>query len=65
MRRTGVGPGETIAIGDEARDIEAAAAVGVASGAVAWGYADADFLRGRSPTILFERMDDIVRAVAA
>jgi phosphoglycolate phosphatase len=65
MRRTGVGPGETIAIGDEDRDIEAAAAAGVASGAVAWGYADPDFLRGRSPTLLFESMDEIARAVAA
>jgi phosphoglycolate phosphatase len=65
LRRTGIEPGETIAIGDEDRDIEAAAAAGVASGAVAWGYADPDFLRGRSPTLLFERMDDIVRAVAA
>ena len=65
LRRTGLQAHETIAIGDEDRDIEAAAAAGVASGAVAWGYADPDFLRGRSPTLLFERMDDIVRAVAA
>ncbi|KAA2234831.1 HAD hydrolase-like protein [Salinarimonas soli] len=65
MRLTGIAARETIAIGDEARDIEAATQAGIASGAVSWGYADPDFLRERSPTVLFERMDDIVGAVAA
>src|SRR5262249_12759939 len=39
MKRIGVPPAETICIGDETRDIEAAAAVGAASGAALWGYA--------------------------
>ena len=48
-----------ILIGDEARDIAAARAAGIASAAVAWGYAEPDFLRSLAPTLFFERMDDI------
>ncbi len=65
LRRAGVPAHEAIAIGDEARDIEAAAAAGIASGAVAWGYADPGFLRERAPSLMFERMDDIAGAIAA
>ncbi len=65
LRRTGVPAREAIAIGDEARDIEAAAAAGIAAGAVAWGYADPDLLRERAPAHLFERMEDIPPALAA
>jgi phosphoglycolate phosphatase len=64
LRRTGIPAGEAIAIGDEVRDIEAAAAAGVAAGAVAWGYADPDLLRARRPAYLFTRMADIPPAVA-
>ena len=39
IRRAGVAPDRVIAIGDEVRDIEAARAVGIACGAVCWGYA--------------------------
>ena len=38
-RQLGTEPSETICIGDEIRDIEAANAAGMDSGAVAWGYA--------------------------
>ena len=38
-RKLGAKPSETICIGDEIRDIEAANATGMDSGAVAWGYA--------------------------
>jgi phosphoglycolate phosphatase len=46
-------------IGDEARDIDAARAAGIASGAVAWGYADIESLRSRQPTEVFMTFDEI------
>lgn len=49
-----------IAIGDEVRDIDAADAVGMASGAVSWGYATRAALAARGPTVLFDEFDAIV-----
>jgi phosphoglycolate phosphatase len=62
--RACIPPAQVIAIGDEVRDIEAASAAGVASGAVAWGYAAPDLLRSRAPDLFFESVDDIVRVLA-
>lgn len=59
LRRLGVPPGEAIAIGDEGRDIEAARAAGIDTGAVTWGYATAALLATRRPTVTFERMDEL------
>jgi phosphoglycolate phosphatase len=64
IRRAGVDPADVIAIGDETRDIEAARAVGVACGAVCWGYAAPMALRAQNPDFVFERMEDIVRTLA-
>ncbi|QQN61588.1 HAD family hydrolase [Bradyrhizobium diazoefficiens] len=61
MRRANVAPARAIAIGDELRDIEAARAVGIACGAVCWGYAAPAALRAHEPDVVFERIDDIVR----
>jgi phosphoglycolate phosphatase len=63
IRRAGVDPADVIAIGDEIRDIEAARAVGIACGAVSWGYAAPPALRAQAPDFLFERMEDIVEAL--
>lgn len=69
LRRSGVDPAHAIAIGDEVRDIEAARAVGMACGAVTWGYAAPDTLRALAPDLVFDRLEDIapalVRAKAA
>jgi phosphoglycolate phosphatase len=59
MKRAGVSPQQTIAIGDEIRDCEAARAAGIAFGAVTWGYADADILRSLNPDEIFNTVDDI------
>ena len=64
MRRTGVSAAATLCIGDETRDIEAAQAVGAASGAVTWGYATAGILATFAPTLTFQTPADIITAAA-
>lgn len=59
IRRAGVALDHVISIGDEVRDIEAARAVGIACGAVCWGYAAPAALRAHGPDHVFERMDEI------
>lgn len=50
---------QTLYIGDETRDIEAAREVNAASGAVAWGYAKPAILASFAPTLTFGAMHDI------
>jgi phosphoglycolate phosphatase len=64
VRRSGVAPARTIAIGDELRDIEAARAAGIACGAVAWGYADVAALRAQQPDRMFATMAEISAQLA-
>lgn len=59
IRRAGVAPKHVISIGDEVRDIEAARAVGIACGAVSWGYAAPAALQALAPDYMFENMRDI------
>jgi phosphoglycolate phosphatase len=63
IKRQGVSADRAVAIGDEARDIEAARKAGLAAGAVSWGYATIDLLRAQQPDYLFASMDDIRRAI--
>lgn len=63
VKRAGVTPAQAISIGDEVRDIEAARAAGVACGAVMWGYAAPNALRGLKPDLVFERMEDVAPQV--
>jgi phosphoglycolate phosphatase len=60
LRATGIEPRASILVGDEARDVAAAAAAGIDSAAVAWGYSAPSYLRSLSPAIFFERIEDIV-----
>jgi phosphoglycolate phosphatase len=60
MKRLAVSPWETICIGDETRDIEAAKAVGAASGAAQWGYASAEALARFGPTLSFATSADVI-----
>ena len=59
MRRARVTAAQTIAIGDEVRDIEAARAAGIACGAAMWGYSATDALVAMKPDLVFEKMSDI------
>jgi phosphoglycolate phosphatase len=60
-RKLGAKPAETICIGDEIRDIEAAKAAGMHSGAVAWGYALPSALQAAGPTHLFNSIEEMTR----
>jgi phosphoglycolate phosphatase len=60
-RRLGTEPADTICIGDEIRDIEAAKAAGMDSGAVAWGYALSSALQAAEPTHLFNSIEEMIR----
>ncbi|MDA9410134.1 MULTISPECIES: HAD-IA family hydrolase [unclassified Bradyrhizobium] len=63
IRRAEAVPKKVISIGDEVRDIEAARAVGVACGAVSWGYAASSALQALSPDYMFAQMDEIAAAL--
>jgi len=63
IRRAGTAPQNVISIGDEVRDIEAAQAVGVACGAVSWGYAAPAALRALAPDYMFAQMNEIADTV--
>ena len=59
MRTANVRPDQTLCIGDESRDSEAARAAGAAFGAVSWGYADPSALSRGKPDVLFESLEEI------
>ena len=63
-RKLGAKPSETICIGDEIRDIEAANATGMDSGAVAWGYALPTALQAAGPTHFFNSIEEITQRLA-
>lgn len=65
LRITGLPASAILAVGDEARDIEAAQIAGIASGAVTWGYATPELLASFGPTVMFAAVDDIGRYLAA
>ena len=59
LKRLGAKSGETISIGDEIRDLDAAREVGLATGVVCWGYTAPDALRAQKPDHVFEAMAEI------
>lgn len=62
--RLGIKPSETVCIGDELRDIDAAKAAGMDSGAVAWGYALPGALQAAGPTHLFHSIGEMARRLS-
>jgi Predicted phosphatases len=60
LKVSGIQPGEAILIGDEIRDLEAAKAIPIASGAVSWGYARVEALQAHGPSEFFESVAEIV-----
>lgn len=59
----GVAPPNVLSIGDETRDITAARKMGLACGAVSWGYMRRDVLEAARPDHLFDQVEDITRTV--
>jgi len=64
LKRSGVPPAQTIAIGDEPRDAEAARRAGIAFGAVSWGYATMAALAACHPAEIFASVDEIAARLA-
>jgi phosphoglycolate phosphatase len=64
LRKSGMCPDETICIGDEIRDGQAARKNNLAFGAVAWGYATLDALITQSPQEIFSSVGDILEKIA-
>ncbi|HKA74521.1 MAG TPA: HAD hydrolase-like protein [Xanthobacteraceae bacterium] len=60
LTRSGVAAHDAIAIGDELRDAQAARDLGIAFGAVAWGYTHVEALQDAKPDHVFLAMNDIV-----
>ncbi|GAA4395231.1 HAD-IA family hydrolase [Nibrella viscosa] len=59
LKKSGFRPGQTLCIGDEIRDIEAAHDEGTAFGAVAWGYTNLDALKAYQPKEVFHAPAEI------
>ncbi|MDB5707297.1 MAG: gph [Sphingomonas bacterium] len=59
VKQCGAARARAIYIGDEMRDVEAARAAGIASGAVTWGYAAPAALAQAGPTLTFRQMSEI------
>jgi phosphoglycolate phosphatase len=64
LHEMGVPRDEAICIGDQVPDLEAARKVGVAFGAVAWGYATIESLRAHAPDEEFAQVADLLRLAA-
>jgi len=64
-RHLGTRPSDIICIGDELRDIDAARAAGMDSGAVAWGYALPATLQAAGPTHFFNSIEEMTQRLAA
>lgn len=60
IKATGVAAPAILSVGDETRDIDAAREVGLAAGAVLWGYANPETLIAMRPDVTFESPADIV-----
>lgn len=59
LGKSGVAPAESIYIGDEIRDSEAALAVRMKFGAVAWGYTHLSALQSRTPDETFLQVGEL------
>lgn len=63
LAKSGVPPAAALYIGDEIRDSEAARDVGMAFGAVTWGYNHAATLQARAPQEVFASVAEIVEKI--
>lgn len=59
LRKSGIAPEQSILVGDEIRDQQAAQQAQIAFGAVAWGYTDYVALQACGPALAFDRVEDL------
>ncbi|WP_345984589.1 HAD hydrolase-like protein [Sulfurimonas sp. HSL-1656] len=64
LRKSGVNAEDAIYIGDEIRDLNAARAVNMDFGAVAWGYTKGDALMEHAPEVMFYTVGEIAEKLA-
>jgi phosphoglycolate phosphatase len=64
LAATATPPERAVAIGDEVRDVEAARAAGMDSGAVLWGYATTQVLAQVEPTFAVDSFSGLASAVS-
>jgi phosphoglycolate phosphatase len=60
IKASGIPAAQTVCVGDETRDIDAAKEIGVACVAVLWGYATPEVLRAHAPDYVCETMDGVL-----
>jgi phosphoglycolate phosphatase len=65
LSQSGVAPHETLCIGDELRDFEAAKKVQLPFGAVTWGFTTTEALTAVGPTELFSSVADMMQKLTA
>ncbi len=65
LKRSKFSAEEAISIGDETRDITAARKVGIATGAVMWGYANREALSKLAPDALFQSPAEVQQLLLA
>lgn len=65
LKKLDMAPAETLSVGDETRDIDAAREVGMRAGSVLWGYASEDVLVGMNPDVVFRTPEDILDYIEA
>jgi phosphoglycolate phosphatase len=63
LKRAGVHPHDALCIGDEIRDLEAAAGAGIPFGAVAWGFTHVEALQMLAPAEVFTHVTEIADAI--
>jgi len=63
LAKSGIPETESIYIGDEIRDIDAANHIGISSGAVSWGYNTVESLQARRPSELFSSVEDLAKKI--
>ena len=62
-KKGGVKNTETILIGDEIRDIEAARKAKIKFGAVSWGYTNLEALKAHFPDEIFNNVEEIIEKI--
>jgi phosphoglycolate phosphatase-like HAD superfamily hydrolase len=60
MRERGLDAGSTSYVGDEVRDVHAAAQAGIRSIAVSWGYGLREALAARAPDHIVDRPEELL-----